>query len=349
MNLFKGCITGLIFCVGFASCKRKIHVVEETDVIKSKDQIKGFNFTGTSYEIERFGAFDSLVALGSNYISFSPFSYMNNGREGRLVEKFPGQWTGESVKGISTYIDSAHSRGLKVLINPHIWIVDGTFTGDLDVNESERKIWQENYARFILKWAEISETKKVEMFSLGNELKTPIADDLEYWLALIKKIRRVYSGKLTYAANWDNLNKVSFWRELDVVSVNAYFPLSTSKIPRKKEIEEGWVKWKEQLKSIKNKYRKPLIFTEIGYESVEECCKEPWNYKSNYEANEECQANAFSVFFEDVMGSVCDGVFIWKWYDVDDIHHSDKYSPQSKKSLDVIRKGFFKGTNLDLN
>jgi hypothetical protein len=59
---------------------------------------------------------------------------------------------------------------------------------------------------------------------------------------LIKKVRAVYSGKLTYAENWDCIDKVLFWDQLDYIGVDAYFPISKKKKQKMKEIRAGWKK-----------------------------------------------------------------------------------------------------------
>ena len=47
----------------------------------------------------------------------------------------------------------------------------------------------------------------------------------KYWIELIQKVRAVYQGQLTYAANYDNYQEVDFWEHLDFIGINAYFPL----------------------------------------------------------------------------------------------------------------------------
>lgn len=325
----------------FLCCKTGNDFTRSKTKSYHKSLVKGFNFTGTSYEMTDFSTFSELKEIGSNWVSFSPFCYMINGKEGEVIDTFPRQWVGESVKGVSTYIDEAKKRGLKVLINPHIWVVDGTFTGDLKLNREERAVWQKSYSSYLLKWASTCEAKGVEMLSLGNELKTPVAQDKDYWYSLIKAIRKVYSGRLTYASNWDNVEQIPFWQELDVVSVNAYFPLSTARNPSEKEITAGWTKWVKVLTDLKEIYAKPVVFTELGYQTKTHCCAEPWDYTTSYEEDERCQELAFKAFFEVVLGSKsCDGVFIWKWYDKHDKHKHDSYSPQGKSAMKVIKNAF---------
>ena len=43
---------------------------------------------------------------------------------------------------------------------------------------------------------------------------------------LIEKIRAVYSGRLLYSANWNGLNGVAFWEDLDYAGLNGYFNMN---------------------------------------------------------------------------------------------------------------------------
>ncbi len=50
------------------------------------------------------------------------------------------------------------------------------------------------------------------------------------WKELIADARTVFSGRMTYAANFDEYFDVSWWRYLDMVGINAYFPLREVKL-----------------------------------------------------------------------------------------------------------------------
>lgn len=107
-----------------------------------------------------------------------------------------------------------------------------------------------------------------------------------HWRALIAEMRSVYSGKLTYAANFDQYEQVGFWSDLDYVSINAYFPLR--KLWQPGVTPAGLypvfeARWTAILRSIRETGRrqgwgeKPLFFTELGYVYRKNSTIEPWN------------------------------------------------------------------------
>jgi hypothetical protein len=50
-------------------------------------------------------------------------------------------------------------------------------------------------------------------------------------------IRKIYSGKLTYAANWDDFDKVP-WNQLDYIGIDA-LPLSEAITPTVAELNKS--------------------------------------------------------------------------------------------------------------
>ena len=103
------------------------------------------------------------------------------------------------------------------------------------------------------------------------------------WIRLIREMRRVYTGPLTYAANFDQYHEVGFWQHLDVLSINAYFPLRRRWGPEAHPefsmlLEAGW---RRTLAGIV-RFRQdqgledlPVVFSELGYTRVQGCTLEP--------------------------------------------------------------------------
>jgi len=105
------------------------------------------------------------------------------------------------------------------------------------------------------------------------------------WRVIIHNVRKLYKGKLTLAANFDNYNEVNFWDELDFIGINAYFPLR--KIESKPitdsllstKLIKGWGKVFKAINLFKINQKiidKPLFFTELGYTKKENCTTAPW-------------------------------------------------------------------------
>jgi hypothetical protein len=105
------------------------------------------------------------------------------------------------------------------------------------------------------------------------------------WVELIQELRTVYSGPLTYAANFDQYHEVTFWKELDYIGINAYFPLrakpSTELDPTAlyPVLEDAWVDILQGIENFRQQEgldSQPVIFTELGYTFRLNSTIEPW-------------------------------------------------------------------------
>lgn len=109
------------------------------------------------------------------------------------------------------------------------------------------------------------------------------AQQLAHWKLLIAMTRSVYSGHLTYAANFDSYPDVGFWPELDVMGINAYFPLRQPSEPADHAtLVAGWEKvWDEigSLQARRSVPGMPVVFTELGYNRRAGCTIAPWAWE----------------------------------------------------------------------
>ncbi|RMG86668.1 MAG: hypothetical protein D6714_03820 [Bacteroidetes bacterium] len=105
------------------------------------------------------------------------------------------------------------------------------------------------------------------------------------WISLIKDLRKIYDGKLTYAANFDNYQDVGFWEYLDFVGINAYFqlrPPTFGELPDTALLSVFRQSWRaifdqiDQVKAADSIPDKPVMFTELGYVRAEDSTVAPW-------------------------------------------------------------------------
>jgi len=286
---------------------------------------------------------EPILAVNVEWCAVIPFSFMQNLSDPGLKFNAEWQWKGERLDGCQENIQLMHSQGLHVMLKPQIWIGHGEFTGKIQMKSEEDWIlFEENYSKYILAFAQMAEENDVELFCIGTEMKRVVMERASYWRTLINKIRKIYSGKLTYAENWDCYADVPFWEELDFIGIDAYFPLVPAKTPSISSLNNAWEKHLKRMKLLSEDLHKKVLFTEFGYRSVDYCAKSPWDYGKKGEVNELAQFNALSSIFETFWEKdFFAGGFLWKWHPN---HHQSggvenkMFTIQRKKSEQLVKK-----------
>lgn len=251
-------------------------------------------------------------------------------------------------------INMAHAHGLKVFFKPHVWLSNpsnGKWRSDIfPANEADWQQWQKNYREFILFYAKMAQDYQVELFCVGMELSRLSVEKPVFWQTLIKDVRSVYDGKITYAANWyEEFEKVTFWDELDYIGIQAYFPLVGKSYPSVEEVSEGWNQYLPIFESIHKKYQRKILFTEMGYKSTPDSAVRPWEWIEHTDTKDipvslETQANCYEAFFKTLWSKEWfTGVHIWQWrseYLTTGGKNNLDFTPQRKPAEKVIQHGF---------
>lgn len=304
-------------------------------------KINGVSFVAApdSVDMRHIGP---VKKMNANFAAVMPFGFVRNLEHPELIYNTDRQWFGESLDGCRQYIRRLHENGISVLLKPQIWVWHGEFTGHLTMKtEEDWKLFEESYADFMLTFAALAEKERVEALCIGTELEQFVLNRSKFWNQLITDIQSVYSGKLTYAANWDEYKRVPFWDRLDFVGIDAYFPIAESATPSVEEAKKAWGKWKPELAAFSREFEIPILFTEYGYRSVDYAGKEPWRSDMEMEAvNLEAQANLLQALYDTVWPEPWfAGGFIWKWH-IDHPKsggsHDSQFTPQNKPAEQLI-------------
>jgi hypothetical protein len=253
------------------------------------------------------------------------------------------QWWGETDAGIIVTTQLAKIKGIKTMLKPQLWI-SGSYTGAFTLStESDWLSWENNYSNYILHFAHLADSLNIELFCIGTEMKLVVQNRPTYWNNLIDSIRTFYSGKLIYAANWDDYQQVPFWSKLDYIGIDGYFPISSAATPQVKDLVTGWQNTISSINQYRITQNKDVIFTEIGYKCVDACAHEPWNPTST-NLNIQAQASATQAFFEAFANKPWfKGAFLWKWYPKHETSggmNNKDYTPQNKPAEVIIKKCF---------
>ena len=327
----------LFFCFSFfCSCAQKI---------PDTPKINGVSFVASPNEISQENL-APLQDIHANFASIMPFGFIRSLDHPEVVFNTDRQWFGETKLGARQYITKLHENNIDVMLKPQIWIWHGEFTGNLKMNsEQDWKLLEDSYRRFILDFAQLAEEMHISMFCIGTELEQFVVHRPDYWSNLIAEIRSIYKGKLTYAANWDEYKRTPFWKKLDYIGVDAYFPISESKTPSFEEARTGWQPWIAELKTTAVSMNKKIIFAEYGYRSVDYSGKEPWKSDRDMSiVNHEAQVNLTKALYEEIWDQEWfAGGFIWKWFinhpEVGGLENS-QFTPQNKPVEAVIKQSY---------
>lgn len=307
--------------------------------------VNGVSFVASRQEAQQQHV-DPLLEVHANYAAVMPFGFIQTLDNPEVVYNTSRQWFGETIAGARQYIDLLHNNGVKVMLKPQIWIWHGEFTGDLKMHsEADWKQLEASYGKFILDFARLAQEQKVEIFCIGTELEEFVLNRPDYWSGLIGQIKKIYTGKLTYAANWDEYRRVPFWTELDYIGIDGYFPISESQTPTIEEARNGWKLWKTQMRELAGSCENKILFTEFGYRSVDYTGKEPWDSsRGSRPVNLQAQQNTLQALFQELWEEDWfAGGFIWKWFlDHQQVggEQNNQFTPQNKPAIQVISKQY---------
>jgi hypothetical protein len=101
------------------------------------------------------------------------------------------------------------------------------------------------------------------------------------WREIVAAARAHYDGPVGYAANFDQYREVGFWDALDVLGINAYFPLREPGDPRPlpAQLRAGWDRVLREISRFRvsrGLEDLPVLFTELGYVRRAGTTLAPW-------------------------------------------------------------------------
>lgn len=261
--------------------------------------------------------------------------------------------TDASLASASRYIKSkGMSVGFAIHVNPY----DGQWRAF--INPGDRAGWFANYGTILNRYAAMAQSLGVKEYVLGTELSSTTdpnvnATNTTYWQQMIQNVRSRYSGVVTYSAQHSHyksdLMSLGFWPQLDKIGISAYYSLSSEASPSVQSIKSGWDTWNNsQIRTISERYNKPVLFTEVGYTSRDYALRDPGSaYRLDTAYNGQIQANAYQALFEYWNNySYVQGVSLWDWKSnpsAGGVGDRD-YTPQNKPAEQIMRQWFAGGT-----
>ncbi len=297
-------------------------------------------------------AYDRTLRLtkrwGATWVSLTPF--------GRTLDLKP---TGvdltfempfeENRRNVLAAIRMAHAQGLQVMLVPHLWVESGQWRAEIDPGTDQGwDRWAEGYGRFLLAWAEVARDAQADMLSVGVELRSWVTTSrAPSFVDLIHRVRDVYPGPLTYSANWDDVDQTVILGEVDVIGINAFYPLTDKTHAALPDLLEGGKAVAKRVRSLVTDWERPVVFTEIGYTTREDPAVRPWEWPDSMK-DVRVDQQAHALAYQGLIAPVLDepgflGFFVWRLYaDSEDQSQEAEwgFSPLGKRAELVVRDAF---------
>ncbi|MDQ3118632.1 MAG: hypothetical protein M3Q89_03545, partial [Verrucomicrobiota bacterium] len=269
---------------------------------------------------------DELQSLGANSFAIHPYARIANDGHVRFR-------TIEEHRHITQPLDWARERGLSAMVIPHIAYWGSKFSWRGEINFERAEEWDNffaDYEMWIVEMARVAQAHNAAIFCVGLEF-THAQKFTGRWLKIIAAVRAVYFGKLTYGANWNEYEDVTFWDALDYIGVLAYFPLTKATNPDAAELAAGWRKRCTELGRFSARNGgKQFLFVEIGYNENAKTAAEPWSFDTGGHYAAEIQARCLDAALA-LTGKqpFLAGMFFWKWFPEIPHHEEEDFRLQT--------------------
>jgi hypothetical protein len=248
--------------------------------------------------------------IGCNWIGLNVTWYQDDVNS-TLIE--PDPCSSSTTESVIHAIDKCHELGMKVMLKPIIDCRDGAWRGLINPSDG----WFASYQDFINFWADVAENHNVELFCAGCEYANTTGELWSpAWKNVIQNIRTHYTGPLIYAANKDEEKNIDWWDKLDYIGIDAYYSLTDQNNPTLEELETAWGNRADAIEFWRNGNwpNMQIIFTEVGYRSIDGVNKAPWLRPSSIQIDLQEQADCYNALLNQCKDRQWwSGVFWWNW------------------------------------
>jgi hypothetical protein len=287
-------------------------------------------------------------ALGATWVSLTPFGRVLDLKPSGVDLSFEAPFE-QNRRDVLRAMKQAHAAGLKVFLVPHLWVESGEWRALIQPGDDEAWArWAASYRRFVELWAAVAEEGAADLLSVGVEQRSWVTSArAPLYRAVIAAARARYRGPITYSANWDDVDDSVILGDLDVIGINAFYPLTDKENASFDALLDGSRRVASKIQSLSERWQRPVLFTEIGYTTRPDPALRPWEWPDsmqNVRVDEVAQADAYAALIAPLLDlPAFAGFFAWRVYaDPDDVSQEAPwgFSPRGKQAELVLKDAF---------
>jgi len=252
---------------------------------------------------------DHLAQLHVNSVSFVFPIYQANWT---ATTVYADPTSTPSLANMRAFIRAAHQRHMRVLLRP---LMDesslhpaGKWRGQ--IAPASTSAWFDSYTSLVLGYAQLAQSEHAEIIDIGTEFDS-LQSDSQRWLNLVAALRHVYSGQLTYSANWA-IQYPAFGWALDFLSIDAFFPLSAPVNATQQQLVAAWSPWIARANGFAYNFGRHVVFTELGTTSEVGSFQTPWLWSHNTGLSLEAQRLYYASACQALKGRIS-GMYWWEY------------------------------------
>jgi hypothetical protein len=283
---------------------------------------KGFVFTAWSRDAYATqGAAVSLEALrrtGANSVALIAMLYQATLHS---TDIGPNPRFTQSDRSLTIAARRAQAMGLKVRLRI---LIDPSAGGSrADISPSDPDAWFVNYKQHVVHYARLARRLGVDTLEIGAELQRLTGPRYSSrWRDLASAARTSFKGRVTYGALFSEYRQINWWDALHEIGIDAYFPVAQGPAPPEDAVVAAWShfvdegghehRYLHELAAVARRFRRPIVFTELGYPSSVDALARPAEAGRIYSAEEQ-RVGLDAALRTLARQPWLRGVYIWQW------------------------------------
>ncbi|WP_155803371.1 hypothetical protein [Bordetella sp. FB-8] len=212
---------------------------------------------------------------------------------------------------LAHFIRQAHKLGLQAVVDPRIQVSDGRPDDVRMGSDRDWAAWFHHYEQALVGLAAVAADEHAQALVIGTDLDQTLSRP--EWTALIARLRRVYPGRLIYAAQGAaGAQRVPFWNKLDAVGVTLQPVLDAAGGPA--SWRAALAGERKHLLALARQTGRPIFVAELGFSAGPNPAAQADSHAMPPPSiDATVQSRALSTWLAELSNPAIRTVLVWRW------------------------------------